>query len=350
MTGRVSDESSGGAGLAVVERLRVSDFEAGRTHRAWLAVCHDALGLDIKVPLMVLRAPRPGPIFAVTAAVHGNEVNGIPVIHELFRRAARRMRRGTLVGVPVVAVEAFMAYRRTMEEGFDLNRSMPGRADGHVAEQFGHALWTRLIEPLDYLVDLHTASLGRINSLYVRADMSDAVTRRMALLQAPQIVVHSDGGGGTFRGAARNARVAAITVEIGNPMCMQPELIERAIDGVWRNLVDLGLVDADPDPGRADPPALCVRGYWLFARHGGLLELLVGAADPVQAGQPIARVTDIFGAPVATYDAPHAGVVIGHASNPICRPGARVLHIGVPGEVPVDPSSNRTSITVGGGP
>jgi hypothetical protein len=51
----------------------------------------------------------------------------------------------------------------------------------------------QVLAKIDYLVDLHTASFGRVNSYYVRADMNSAITRHMSVLANPQIIVHNTG-------------------------------------------------------------------------------------------------------------------------------------------------------------
>lgn len=43
-----------------------------------------------------------GPVVGITAAVHGNELNGIPLIHRLFHEIDCGTLCGTLVAIPVV--------------------------------------------------------------------------------------------------------------------------------------------------------------------------------------------------------------------------------------------------------
>lgn len=67
---------------------------------------------------------------------------------------------------------------------------------GTRSEQFCYYFGERIISKLDYLVDLHTASFGRVNSFYVRANMTDPAMAKMARLVRPQIIVHNKGQGG----------------------------------------------------------------------------------------------------------------------------------------------------------
>jgi predicted deacylase len=317
------------AGIVRIEDFDLERFEPGAVSRASLHLVDDALGNAVAVPMLVARGRDPGPVFGVTAAVHGNEINGIPVIQQLFREVDADELRGTLVGVPVVTVHAFVGAQRTFGEGFDLNRIMPGRPDGNVGEVYAHRFLTRFVEHLDYLVDLHTASFGRINSLYVRADLRHEASRRMAMLQSPDIIVHNEARDGTLRDAAMDRGIAAITVEVGDPLRFQKRLIRGSLHGLRSVLRDMGMLD-DTEEGLTHEPVICGRSYWIYAQHGGLLDVLPGPADEVEADAVIARVRNIYGDTIATYRAPERAVIVGRSTNPICTSGSRVAHLGIP--------------------
>lgn len=316
--------------------LDVEALAAGHIHRMMLDLVEDPLGVPVRLPVMVARGRRPGPVFGLTAAMHGNELNGIPTIHRLFQRLDADALSGTVVGAPVVNVPAYAARARTLREGMDLNRLMPGRPAGHVGEVYAYRLMDRLIRHFDYLVDLHTASFGRENALYVRADLDHEITRRMAHLQDPEIIVHNEAADGTLRGAAMSAGIPAITVEIGGPNRFQRALVKDSLTGIESVLVDLGLLPAHPLPeptadlAEAQPPVVCRSSSWLYTQHGGLLEVLPDTTDLVQPGQVLARVRNMFGDVVAEYPSPHRGVVIGKSSHPVAETGSRIVHLGRP--------------------
>jgi hypothetical protein len=184
----------------VVNYLILDELPLGKS-RLFVELVGDGLASGIRVPVLVARGYEPGPVFGLTACVHGNELNGIPVIHEIFNRIDPKSLRGTVVGVVVVNVPGLHMQQREFIDGNDLNRIMPGRSDGNAAEVYAHRLLERILRPLEYLVDLHTASFGRLNSLYVRADMRHEKTALMTYLLDPQIIVHNPASDRTLRGA-----------------------------------------------------------------------------------------------------------------------------------------------------
>ncbi len=307
-------------------KLDLSRCPEGACTRLRLVVAHDALGDPIAIPLAVLRGKRDGPVVGITSALHGDEVNGIPVLHKLMQETDLRKLRGTIVCALVVNVPAFKRHERFTGRT-DINRMFPGQPDGNAADVFAHRLVSRLVTQVDYLIDLHAASFGRINSLYVRADMHDPICAELARLQRPQIILHSPTGEQTLRGAAMSLDIPVITVEIGDPLVFQPRYIRSTLAGIRRILMHLNML---PKRAQTDAPAplLCDYSEWLYTTTGGLLNIMVDRMDRVAAESSLAMQANVFGDVVEQYTAPFAGVIIGKSSNPVAQTGARIVHLG----------------------
>jgi len=209
--------------------LVIEDFPRGELSRLYIDLVANGLAQDILLPLLVARGKKNGPVFGLTAAVHGNELNGIRVIHDLMHRLDPRHLRGTVVALVVVNAPGLHRHQREFVDGSDLNHIFPGRHDGNVAQTYAHRVLDRIVSRFDYLVDLHTASFGRVNSVYVRADMTTVTTATMAYLQRPQIIVHNPPSDYTLRGAAMDLGIPAITLEIGDPQETVPQSGIRAL-------------------------------------------------------------------------------------------------------------------------
>lgn len=285
------------------------------------------MGRAIQLPVVVVKGRRSGPIFGVTAALHGNELNGIPVVHRLVATTEPDTLRGTLVVIPVLNVPGPLRHTREFDDGIDLNHVFPGRESGTESHVYAARLVSRAIRSMDYLADLHTASFGRINTLYVRADLDDPTTAKMALLQRPSIILHNPPMDHTLRGWMSSRGSPAITVEIGNPHVFQPRQVQRTLQGLRAVLAQMKMLPRRP-MAPAPAPVLCDRSRWLYTDTGGLLQVLPELRDVVEEGQVIARQVDVFGDLVREYTAPHRGIVIGKSVEPVSATGARILHLG----------------------
>jgi|TARA_B110000285_G_C15032187_1_gene567356 predicted deacylase len=294
----------------------------------WLKIISDGLGQPISIPVMVARGKSDFPILGVTAALHGNELNGIPVIQRLFSEIDVKELNGVIIGIPVVNIPSYIRKKRRFNDGVDLNHIMPGKADGSISQVYGFRLVDKIVQHFDYLLDLHTASQGRINSYYIRADMKHPVTRKMALIQNAQIIVHNPPSDGTLRGAAEEMNIPAITLEVGNPNTFQKKMIKSGVEGIHNILAYLEMTD-DQIEEPETPVVICKRSYWIYTQKGGLLTVHSKLLDQLKKGDLIATTRDVFGNIVEEYHAPEDGIVVGKSVSPVNQSGGRILHLGI---------------------
>lgn len=311
----------------LIENLDLSQIPTGQISRYWLQIATDGIGVPIRIPVIVAKGQEDGPVLGLTAAVHGNELNGIPVIQRLFQEIDPRALRGTIVGAPVVNLPSLLRKQRRFIDGTDLNHIMPGKADGTVSKIYAWRVVNRLVRHFDYLIDLHTASNGRINSYYIRADMADPKTRKMALLQNAQIIVHNPPSDGTLRGAADDLGIPAITLEVGNPNLFQKGMIRDGLTGIHNFLGDTGMTDSEVEP-QDEETVICSSSKWLYTDTGGILQVRPQVTELIRKGDTIASLRNIFGDMVKEYTAPEDAVVIGRSVSPINQTGGRILHYG----------------------
>ncbi len=314
--------------VKVIKKLAVELAPENKISQYWLHLISDGLGMPIYVPIIIAKGNEEGPVVGLTAAIHGNELNGIPVIQRLFKEIDPLKLKGTLVGVPVLNVPGLHRKRRRFNDNVDLNHIMPGKANGNVSEVYAYRIVDRIAQYFDYLIDLHTASFGRINSYYIRADMSDDITAQMAKLQNAQIIVHNPPSDGTLRGAVNELGIKAITLEVGDPNKFQKGMIRSGLTGIHNFLSHLGMVEEDIDPPES-PTTLCQSSYWLYSDRGGILRVYPGLTDLVKKGDKIAEIQTIFGNVIKSYYAPEDGIVIGKSIDPIAQSGSRILHLGL---------------------
>ena len=294
--------------------LKLSQLEKGKVHRILISLSDNPLGVSWKLPLIVIKGVEKGPVVGLTAALHGNELNGISTIFKLIESINVNKLKGTLVLVPICNVPGYLMNQRFFSDNVDLNRIMPGAPEGATSKIYAHHLTTKIISKFDYLLDLHTASHGRVNSLYIRADLENEKTRTLAYLQNPQIIVSKYDEEGTLRAWANERGIPAITVEIGNPNAFQATLVDETLDGILNTLRYLKLIRGKVKD-MIDDAVICDHSYWIYSKTGGIIDVIVKLADKVSEGQTIAYVYDVFGQVKEEVKADRSGVVIGKNSK-----------------------------------
>jgi len=312
----------------IIDKLNLTEIPNGSIVRFWLTLVHDGMGCPINIPVMVAKGKKPGKVLGLTAAVHGNELNGIPVIQKLFQEINTDNLTGTIVGIPVVNAPSLVRKKRRYIDGQDLNHIMPGKPDGKVSEVYVWRFVENVLKEFDYLLDLHTASNGRVNSYYIRADMEDETVKKMALLQNAEIIVHNHPSDGTLRGTAAELGIRALTLEVGNPNTFQKGMIREGLTGINNLLVWLNMIDEEmEEPG--NETVVCKKSYWIYTDMGGILTVHPKLTHLVKKGERIATMRNIFGDIIQEYFAPEDGIIIGKSTNPINQTGGRILHLGI---------------------
>ncbi len=311
----------------VVSALDLASLPMGTLHQLHLQMFRDPAGQPLRVPVLVVRGAEPGPVLGVLAAIHGNELNGIPTVHRFVHGLDPRRLRGTVVAISVVNIPGFLLRRRGFADARDLNRLFPGKSGGTDSQLWVHRLRELVLPHLDFVVDLHTAGPGRANPIYARVDLGDPLALELAIAVKPDLVLHKPANPGTLRGSAAELQLPCIALEVGNPQVVQPELVERATKGLRRIARHLEMLPRPLGTGEPRPP-LCSDSSWTYTDHGGLLEVFPNLLDRVREGQTIGRVINLFGEVIGEYTAPTKGIVIGKTIDPVAPIGTRIVHLG----------------------
>lgn len=314
--------------IKTTEDLNFDELESGEVHNLHVHLTDNALGVPWRVPVIVVKGAKPGPILGITAAMHGDELNGISTIFKLTEDISPEKLSGTLVMVPIANVPGYMNKQRYFDDAVDLNRIMPGKPEGATSAMYAHQLANKIIKKFDMLLDLHTASHGRVNTLYIRADLENEDTRTLAYLQNPRIIVQKYDEEGTLRGWANDNNIPSITIEIGNPNAFQHTLIDETLDGIMNTLRHFKMIDGEVQDLIDDAIAVD-HSYWIYSKRGGIVDVLPGLTNKVKKGEVIAKVYDVFGQVKEEVMADREGFVIGKNISPACDAGTRILHLGV---------------------
>jgi predicted deacylase len=305
-----------------------SPVEPGQTADLRLKVSERYTGEDVVLPVRVIRAREPGPKLLVTAAVHGDELNGFGVIHQLMYEEPIALLRGTLVLVPVVNIFGFESQVRYMPDRRDLNRCFPGSAKGSLASRVARTVFETIVKRCEYGIDLHAAAAPRMNFPNVRGDQRKPVIRQLSRAFGCELILNSPGPEGSLRRAATETGCAMITVEAGEPNKIEPSVLDIGVRGVLNVLRSLEMLGGElvspPYQTRVD------RAMWLRAESGGILRFHVSPGEPVEEGQAVATNLSVFGDHQNTLLAPADGIILGMTTLPSVQPGEPVCHLAIP--------------------
>lgn len=279
------------------------------------------------VPVLVSHGKQPGPVLCLTAAVHGDELNGIEIVRRIMTVAKPEELQGTVIGVPVVNVHGFHRRSRYLPDRRDLNRHFPGSARGSFASRVADDFFTRVVRHCDILVDVHTGSFYRSNLPQLRADLRDEDVLDLTQYFGAMTVLHSRPAEGTLRRAAQDSGIPSVTMEVGEPNRLQAEDVALAVRGLKTLLAGLDMIGSRPLWDRAQP--VYYESAWVRADRGGILFTTVELGQKVRQGEVLGTVTDPLSNVYVEIASPIDGRLLGKALNQFVMPGFAAFRIGV---------------------
>ncbi len=297
---------------------------------------------------------RQGPHLLIVGGIHGDEFEPMMACRRLLREIAPEQLSGRITVAPCVNESAFARCLRTADDGKDLARTCPGRADGTLTEQVAFAV-SEWIRSADFLIDMHTAGarygLLPLAGYTLHPDTEVlAQQRRMArAFNLPIVWGTNPRFNGTTLAVARDAKIPAIYVENGGGSTYELKRVEENVRGCRAVARVLGMLD---EPAAADQVRYFVEDDRDHSGHlqrqhpapvAGFFEPCVVLGDIVQAGQTIGRMIDTLGDQVTEIKSEREGTVLFLRVFPSVQQGdalMSLLPITAPGEIviPHDPT------------
>jgi len=284
-------------------------------------------GVPISTPVLVVNGRSPGPTLCLTAAVHGDELNGIEMVRRVMHHLDPAKLSGAVIGVPIVNLQGFRRGSRYLPDRRDLNRYFPGNQTGSAASRIAFSFFNQIVSHCDALVDLHTGSFERANLPQLRADLTNPDIRTLTLGFGATVVLHSKPATGTLRAAATEAGIATVTLEAGGPSVLELEEVIHGVKGIETLLNTLGMQKQPSFWG--DPEPIYYRSTWVRADRGGILLADVTLGATVKKGDLLGTITDPMNNASSKVYSPYSGRIIGMARNQVVMPGFAAFHVGI---------------------
>jgi predicted deacylase len=281
---------------------------------------------DITIPVLLVRGARAGARLVISAAVHGDEFEGVRAIFEVVEQIDPAEMSGDLLAAPVANPPAFWAGTRTSPlDGANLARVFPGSRDGGPTRAIAHTLAEGLISKADFYLDLHSAGVACLMPTMAGYSANDPRGRDAAeCFGAAVIWGHPDVAPGRTISFAHERGIPWLYTEARGGGRIHPEDLQtfrRGVLNLMRHLNILpGKIAAETPirhrllgDGNIEAGLNCgVEGFFLPA---------VDLLDTVTKGQELGRTVNLHGETIETFRATDAGIVVLIRQFAVVKPG-----------------------------
>ena len=281
----------------------------------------------VGMPVHVVHGRRDGPTLCLSAAVHGDEINGIEIIRRVLALPQLRRMRGTLLAVPIVNVFGVLARTRYLPDRRDLNRSFPGSPKGSLAARLAHLFTGQVLDRASHAIDLHTGTAHRANLPQVRANLDDPQALAMARAFCAPVIINSDLRDGSLRHAADERGIPVLLYEGGEALRFDEHCIRLGVRGIVGAMRGLGMLPRVKRKYAPQQPVQVERTRWVRAESSGILRTTVQLGQRVREGERLGLISDPFGEGETEAPAVFDGIVIGRTNLPLVHEGDALFHV-----------------------
>ncbi|MBD3422385.1 MAG: succinylglutamate desuccinylase [Chitinivibrionales bacterium] len=300
--------------------------ESGTNDIVNLAVTRLYTHTNIRIPIYVNHSRKEGPVLFVSAAVHGDEINGVETIRRLLKHRSLHRMRGTLIAIPIVNIFGFINHSRYLPDRRDLNRHFPGSDKGSLTSRLANLLMEEVVGKCTHGIDLHTGSNHRYNLPQIRASLNDPETRRLALAFGVPVVLDSDMRDGSMRQAVHEMGIPMLLYEGGEALRFNEAVIRSGLRGILAVMNAIGMIQRKKRSSKIQP-GIAKSSVWVRARMSGIFYARVRLGDVVEKGEIIGKISDPLDTTGIDVISPASGVIIGLTNLPLTYSGDALVHI-----------------------
>src|SRR5690554_679879 len=300
----------------------------GESRRLDFSIAKLYTSTKVEIPIIIERSKIPGPTVLLTAALHGDEINGVEIVRQLIARKFNVPKRGTIMCIPILNVFGFLNGDRSFPDGRDLNRVFPGTKSGSLASRVAYHFTKKVLPHADYCLDFHTGGASRFNAPQIRIRPGDERLLELAKAFNAPFTVFSSTIDKSYRNTCRKMNIPVLLFEGGKSGEGNKDVVKEGVDGVLRLLDHLQMLPPRTlVPIAANPTIIIERSKWIRANRSGLLHIKVPCNKHVEKGEFLATITDPYGKMRFKVTSPNEGYIINVNQSPIVYQGDAIFHI-----------------------
>ncbi|MCW9013139.1 MAG: succinylglutamate desuccinylase/aspartoacylase family protein [Gammaproteobacteria bacterium] len=303
-------------------------FEPGTRTNIELPVGRLYTHTPMTMPVHVIRGKKTGPRLFISAAIHGDEINGVEIIRRLLKHSSLKRLRGTIIAVPIVNIHGLINHSRYLPDRRDLNRSFPGTDKGSLAARLANLFMQEIVSQSSHGIDLHTGAIHRSNLPQVRANLDDPETDFLARAFDVPVIISSNLRDGSLREAAAEHGIPMLLYEAGEALRFDEISIRAGVKGIINVMRSLEMIPPSSRKSKKPKePVVARSSSWVRAPDSGILRAMIPLGSRVKKGTLLGVVADPFGEREANITSTYSGIVIGRTNLPLVNEGDALYHI-----------------------
>lgn len=328
-------------GIAKAQNIFSQHFKTTRSSAITDSVLHisGSDGKDAQIAVSMIKGAYPGPTFALMAGIHGMEYTPIISLREFSKDIDPARLHGNLIIIPLANEASFFGRTPFVnpQDGLNLNRVFPGKANGTITEAIAHFMTSELFPSIDILMDIHAGDVNEDLNPFICYYNSPDHPRQTSLasrlcmesgfkhiVSYPYNLKDHQPAMYAFKQALRQG-VASLSIETGKLGNTNQEEIKQCKNAIFSILGALEMYDQRRGP--AISKEVFSKQTYIPVPAKGLFFSSLKAGDRVKKGDLIGTIENVSGIRLATIRATESGMILYKIGTPPVNIGETLVCI-----------------------
>lgn len=304
-----------------------------------IPVCEYTDGSAFDIPVMIANGIKEGPVLWLNAALHGNELNGVIGVMEIFKEIDTSKLCGALVCTPICNPLAFFHKQRlSFQDGLNLGEAYPGNENGQLTERLAYAHLNAIKGIADYFLDFHASGVthfAKPYTVYKLCGYPETEARIEEMLKAFGIYINCGVNtlaktdepvklSGSLDIELIKAGIPAFMLEIGNAAHLERHYVDMVKNGTYNVMRHFKMLDGQE---KAHEQVFVKSRGIIRCKKGGLSSPVVVPYQFLKKGELITRILNTCGEVIEDVTAPNDLYILSVKEDVVAQAGERVVFV-----------------------
>ncbi len=280
--------------------------------------------VPMHIPIHVIHGKFKGPTLLISAAISGDEVNGIAIIQKLLRLNLLKSLIGTIIAIPAVNVYGLLSHTRNLPDNRDLKSSFPGTETGTFASRLAYLLNKEVFYLGTHYIDIFSGDLYQNALPQILTNTNSIECLELAKVFQTKVIIHSN----KTTIMHKDETKPSLIYKCDEAWRMNSNNVKIGVNGIIRILYHLKMIKAKSKIKKSFLSNVFKKTVWIRSPGSGMCKILKKIGSFVEKNEHIANIIDPFGTEQKhKVITPINGIIISINNFPLLNEGDYLVEI-----------------------
>lgn len=280
--------------------------------------------IPMHIPIHVIHGKYKGPTIIISAAIHGDEVNGIAIIQRLLKLNFSKSLKGTIIAIPAVNVYGLLSHTRNLADNRDLKSNFPGTESGTFASRLAYLLNKEIFSLATHFIDIFSGNVYQNSLAQIITNTDCPRCLELAKVFQTRVIVHSNVANIMHKDETK----PTLIYKCGEAWRVDDNYVKMGMNGIIKVMTYLDMIKTKGKASKSFIPKILKNALWIRSPGSGLSKILKRVGSYVHKNDYIANISDPFGSKqMHKIYAATSGIITSINNFPLLNEGDYLIEI-----------------------